>query len=129
MLFPANISMSDQRYFSLVNCESTLKYRWSEVENETKSDVGFPTLTNVDATLVPDVETTSKRRCTTSKQPCTTLIQYWYNVVSTLWKVVSTLYNVVLMLFKRRALTLYPRCAKLFKATLNPIEVVMIMDF
>ena len=34
---------------------SALKWRWSNVENETKSDVGFSTLHNVD--------TTSKQRC------------------------------------------------------------------
>ena len=43
-------------------CESTLKQRWSDVENETKSDVGFSTLHNVDSTSGPDVETTSKQR-------------------------------------------------------------------
>ena len=59
----ANISTSDQR--------------WSDVENETKSDVGFRTLHNIDTTSVSDVKTTSKQRYTTSKQ-C------WYHVDTTL---------------------------------------------
>ena len=50
-------------------CGSTLKWRWSDVENETKSDIGFSTLHNVDTTSVPDVQTTSKQRCTTLVQP------------------------------------------------------------
>ena len=36
----------------------------SDVENETKSDIGFLTLHNVDTTSVPDVETTLKQRGT-----------------------------------------------------------------
>ena len=56
-------------------CGSTLKQRWSDVENETKSDVGFSTLHNVDITSGPDVETTLKQRYTTSKQRCTALIK------------------------------------------------------
>ena len=42
--------------------------RWPDVENETKSDVGFSTLHNVDTTSVSDVETTSKQGCTALKQ-------------------------------------------------------------
>ena len=57
-------------------CESTLKERWSDVENETKYDVGFSMLYKIDTTSVPDVETTPKQRCTT-------LVQRWHNVVST----------------------------------------------
>ena len=59
--YPANISTSDQRCFPV---EITL----SDIENETKSDVGFLTLQNVDTTSVPDVEATLKQRYTTSKQ-------------------------------------------------------------
>ena len=68
-------------------CESTLKKRWSDVENETKCDITFSTLHNVDATLVSYVETTLNQRCTTSLQRCfsidMTLSQRWFNVVST----------------------------------------------
>ena len=59
--YPANISTSDQRCFNVVD------QRWSDVENETKSDVGFSTLHKVDATSVSDVETTLKQR--------------WYNFI------------------------------------------------
>ena len=52
-----NISTSDQR-------------RLNDVEDKTKSDVGFSTLHNVDTTLVPDVETTLKQHCTTLIQLC-----------------------------------------------------------
>ena len=52
---PANISTSDQRF--------------SDIENETESDVGFSMLYNVDTTSVPDIETT--------------LIQLYLDVVST----------------------------------------------
>ena len=73
------------RYFNILpsqhfNVRSTLFQR---CRNETKSDVGFSTLHNVDTTSVPDVETTLNKRYTTSKQRCTTLVQRWYNVVST----------------------------------------------
>ena len=51
-------------------CGSTLKWRWFDIENETKSDVGFSTLHNVDTTSVSDVETTLKQR--------------WYNFILTL---------------------------------------------
>ena len=51
-------------------CGSTLKWRWFDVENETKSNVGFSTLHNVDTTSVSDVETTLKQR--------------WYNFILTL---------------------------------------------
>ena len=56
------------------NVGSTLFERCSDVENETKSAVGFSTLYNVDATSVPDVETAPKRY-TRSKQRCKTLVQ------------------------------------------------------
>ena len=52
-------------------CGLTLKKRWADVENEAKSDVGFSTLHNVDAT----VDKTLSRRC--------------FNVVSTLVKAIS----------------------------------------
>ena len=57
---PANISMSNQRYFNIVDQR---KKRLSDVENETKPDVGFSTLDTVDTTLESNVETTSKKRC------------------------------------------------------------------
>ena len=44
------------------HCGSTLKSRWSEDENDRKSDVGFSTLHNVDTTWMYDVETTLKQR-------------------------------------------------------------------
>ena len=56
------------------NVRSTLFQQCSDVENETKSDVGFSILYNVDATSVPDVETMLKRY-TRSKQRCTPLVQ------------------------------------------------------
>ena len=36
-------------------CGSTLKQHWSDIENETKSDVGFSKSHNVDKTSVFDV--------------------------------------------------------------------------
>ena len=60
----------------LINVVSTLwinlKQRWSDVANETKSDAGFSTLHNIDATLVSNVETMLKQR--------------WYNFISTLFQ-------------------------------------------
>ena len=38
---------------------------WVNIENETRSDIGFSTLHKVDAVLVLNVETTSKQRYTT----------------------------------------------------------------
>ena len=38
--------------------QPTFRRRINDVEDKTKSDVGFSTLHNVDTTLVPDVETT-----------------------------------------------------------------------
>ena len=35
-----------------------LKQRWSDVENDTKSEAEFLTMHNVDTTLTSDVETT-----------------------------------------------------------------------
>ena len=46
--------------------------RWSDVENETKSDVGFSMLHNVDTTSVSTIETTLKQR--------------WYNFISMLFQ-------------------------------------------
>ena len=54
---------------------STLKSHWSDIENETKSDVGFSTLHNVDTMSVSDIETTS--------------IQRYFNLVSTLVKPIN----------------------------------------
>ena len=48
----ANISTSDQRCFNVVD------QHWFNVKNETKSDVGFLKLHNVDTTSVSDFETT-----------------------------------------------------------------------
>ena len=62
---------------------STLKWRWSDFENETKSGVGFSALHNADKTLDPDIETTSEQRCSTLKQSCKTLIQRCINVILT----------------------------------------------
>ena len=46
-------------------CGSTLKLRLFDVENETKSDVGFSALHNVNTMSYPDVETTPKQRSPT----------------------------------------------------------------
>ena len=54
------------------NVGPTLFQRWSDVENETKSNVGFSTLDKVDTTSVSDVETTLRRR--------------WYNFISMLFQ-------------------------------------------
>ena len=51
-------------------CGSTLKQRWSDVENKTRSDIGFSTLHNVDTTSVSDIEATLKQR--------------WHNFILTL---------------------------------------------
>ena len=56
--------------FLLKIAQPTFQRRWSDVENETKSDIGFSTLHNVDTTSVSDVETTLKQR--------------WYNFILTL---------------------------------------------
>ena len=58
---------------------------------------------------MPDIETTSKWRCTTSKQPCTTLIQLCVTVTQGC----LTLCNVISTLFQCRALTLYQPWATL----------------
>ena len=70
-------------------CGSTLKWRWSDVENETKSDVGFSTLHNFDTTSVPGVK---QRRSNVG----TTLIQRCFNLASTLVK--ATLNPIGLMM-------------------------------
>ena len=75
--FPDNISRLDQRCFKVVdqrwdNVDPTLKWK--------KNYVGFSTLHNVDTTLDPVDETTSKQR---------TLYQRCFNLVSTL-NLVST---------------------------------------
>ena len=53
---PANISMSDQRCFNVVD------QRWNNVDPtlkiKKKSDVGFSTLHNVDTASLSDVEAT-----------------------------------------------------------------------
>ena len=63
-LFQANIAMSVQLCFNVVY------QRWSDVENETKSDVRFSKLHNFGTMSVSDVETTLKQR--------------WYSFISTL---------------------------------------------
>ena len=54
------------------NVGAMLFQRWSDVENETKCDVGFSMLHNVDTTSVPTIETTLKK--------C------WYNFISMLFQ-------------------------------------------
>ena len=56
-------------------CLNVVDQRWSNVENETKSDVGFSMLCSVDTTSVPDVETTSN-----------IVAQRWYNIDTTLFQ-------------------------------------------
>ena len=66
-----------------INIVSTLwnnVERWSDVENETKSDVGFSPFHNVDTTSVSDVETTLIQRCATSNQRCFDVVQRCFNV-------------------------------------------------
>ena len=63
-------------------CRLTLKERWSDVENETKSVVRFSILHNVNTRSVPDVETTLHDVDATSNQR-------FFSVVSTLVKVIS----------------------------------------
>ena len=61
---------------------SSLKQRWSEVENETKSDVRLSRLHSVGTTSVPDVETMSKN----VPQRRNNVAGRWYNVVSMLFQ-------------------------------------------
>ena len=75
--FSINISTSDQ------HCGSTLKLSRSDVENETKFDVGFSTLHKVDTASHSDVEVTLHNIEKTSKRRCRTLIQRCINVVLT----------------------------------------------
>ena len=57
-IYPTNISALDQRCFNVVDQRS------NNVENETKSDVGFSTSHNANTMHEPDFETASKQRCT-----------------------------------------------------------------
>ena len=74
MNIPASISRSDQLCFNVVD--------------QTKSDIRFSNLQNVDTTLESDVETTLKQRCTKSFELCfdidTAVFQLCFNLVSTL---------------------------------------------
>ena len=63
------------------SCGSTLKWHWSDVENETKSDIGFSTLHNVDTMSVHDVETTLKHKVTQSRNNAA---ERCYNIDTTL---------------------------------------------
>ena len=77
-------------------CESTLKLRWSDVENETKFD------SVRQKTLVPEVETTSKEQCTTLKQHQnnvdTTLYQLCFNLASTLAKTILNPIGLIMIM-------------------------------
>ena len=55
--------------------------RWFDVENETKSDVRFSTLHNVDTTSMSVVETTLKQR--------------WYNYFLTLFQRISAIVKTI----------------------------------
>ena len=73
---------SENNYMKMVFCHSTrygsmLKYGWSDIENETKSDVGLLKLQSFDTKSVSDVETTLKLHSTTLMRRC-------FNVVLTL---------------------------------------------
>ena len=63
------IVIAQPTFHRLIGIVSTL---WINVKNETKSDVGFSTLCNVDTTLVSHVEITLKQR--------------WYNFISMLFQ-------------------------------------------
>ena len=78
--FPASISISDQRCCNVVDIEITL----FEVENETKSDVGFSALHNVDTTL-HNVETILHN-------VGTTLLQHCFNLA---WTLVKAIFNPI----------------------------------
>ena len=81
-----NISVTQPTFQRRINVVSTL---WI---NETKSDVGYSTLHDVDTPSVPDVETKWKQRYTTSKQRCTTLYQRCFNLA---WTLVKAILNPV----------------------------------
>ena len=70
-----------------VNVEITL----SNVENETKSDVGLSTLHNVDTASVPDVETTLQN-------VEATLIQRCFNIASILVKAILNPIGLVIIM-------------------------------
>ena len=62
----------------------------TDVENETRSDVRFSVLHNVDTTSMSDVETTLIQRCATSNQRCFDVVQRCFNVD----------YNLILTFFQ-----------------------------
>ena len=69
--------LEKQRPSQHFNVGSTLFQDWFDVENKTKSHVGFSTLHNVDTTSIFVVETTLK--------------QHWYNYFLTLFQRISTI--------------------------------------
>ena len=62
-------------------CGSRLKYRWSDVENETKSEAGFSAFYNIDTKSMFDVKTTLNQRCSALMQPFFNVAQRLFNVV------------------------------------------------
>ena len=77
-----------------INVELTL----SDVENETKSNVRFSTLHNVNTTSVPVIETTLHNGKTTLHNVGTTLIQRYFNLVSTLVKTILNRTGLVMIM-------------------------------
>ena len=66
------------------HCRLPFKQRWSDVENETKSEIEFTALHNIETMSVSSVETILIQRCTASMQPFFNVAQCLFNVVSTL---------------------------------------------
>ena len=66
------------------HCRLPFKQRWSDVENETKSEIEFTALHNIETMSVSSVETILIQRCTASMQPFFNIAQCLFNVVSTL---------------------------------------------
>ena len=62
------------------SCGATLKSSCSDIENDTKSEVGFSALRNVDTALVSYVEATLQKNNTTPPQR-------YFNVFSALVKI------------------------------------------
>ena len=66
------------------HCRLPFKQRWSDVENETKSEIEFTASHNIETMSVSSVETILIQRCTASMQPFFNIAQCLFNVVSTL---------------------------------------------
>ena len=65
-------------------CRLLFKQRWSDVENETKFEIEFAALHNIETMSMPSVETILNQRCIASMQPFFKVAQCRFNFVSTL---------------------------------------------